>query len=160
MPALRRKERAYQELASHEDHDSLSFQGRLGVQRGDGVLDLLERKTLQRRMNSKYAPRVSGVRSRVTYSKFLNDSADAQGGGRLEGQHGVVALYIPVGEYVAGASIEVGFTYVEGHELLPVAVEGVVVELNELLCRIGLKSAPIPITSTCPDDIAAAGSLC
>lgn len=46
----------YQKLARDENQDSLAFQGRLGIQRRDGVLNLLERKALEQDA-SKYRHR-------------------------------------------------------------------------------------------------------
>jgi hypothetical protein len=34
-------------------------------------------------------------------------------------------------------------TYVERYELLPVGIEGVVVEFNKLLCRVGVACQPL-----------------
>jgi hypothetical protein len=96
---------------------------------------------------------------RDTYRELLNDSADAQGGGRLEGQHRVLALYSD-GLVPGGSRFGPRLTYVEGHELLPVAVEGVVVELNELLCRIGTTCQPLYHHIDRPNDIAVAASVC
>jgi hypothetical protein len=50
----RRTRQAYQELASDKNEDSLAFQGGLGIERRDGMLNCLEGKILEEGANNQY----------------------------------------------------------------------------------------------------------
>jgi hypothetical protein len=71
-----------------------------------------------------------------TYDELLGDASSALNGRVLEGEHGVVLLYIPI---ISGhgllfhQSCSVVFPYVEGTEGGAVLIESLVVELSELL---------------------------
>ncbi len=68
----------------------------------------------------------------LSYSELLNDSIGAKDRGRLEGQHGLVAL----STIVSQQSFEMFWmllAHVEGAQILAVGIEGIVVELDELL---------------------------
>jgi hypothetical protein len=66
----------------------------------------------------------------TTYSEFLNNRTDACDRSRLESQHGVLALQMPLEMYRLDTTV---YTDVERSQLLSVSIELVVVELRELL---------------------------
>lgn len=86
------------------------------------------RRRLVDRSPSLYTRRCFGS---ATYAQLLHDGGGTEGGGLLEGEHGVIAL---VGKRLAGSRLAcmAGGAYVKTGEVLSVAIEGVVVELDEL----------------------------
>ena len=123
----------HQQCAAHNDEDAAVSVARLGVDRGDLVLDLLEGKRLRRASVSQLyrAPMYDYC---LTLSFSMMDDTPRTGAASNVSIDSSRCRY-PSAFLLSQPRAHSSLAYVKGRQLVSVGVECVVVVLHELLCR-------------------------
>lgn len=132
---------SYQELASHQDDDAAIGHGRLGIEGGNLVLDLLEGEGLSKARQQVSANDRNIHPEEDRQQKHTTSFSTMPVAPRTEADSKVSIDCSRFGDMLAGwtrrfSSQHICMTHVESRKGLAIRVELVVVELNELLyCR-------------------------
>lgn len=92
----------YQQSTGDQDKNAAVLAGRLGIQGGDLVSDLLEGKVLQRMLSVRGTEQIRRVAD--AYHQLVHDATGSLDGLRLKGEHGLVALHVSVSRCLCIAS--------------------------------------------------------
>ena len=126
---------SYQKSSGNEDQDTAGLVGGLGVQAGDFVLHLAEWQTL--RPVSISFPHRSAWQWRAAHTTSFSVMAAAPWTGEFSKVSMEWSFCCPQTHQISVSLKRCVFPYVKSAEGLTVLVEGLVVELSELLCVAG-----------------------